>query len=171
MRPEHFSAGPSIGTRVRVAAIALRVVATLLVAQPVLAQAAPHDLPPPGTRVGINLPDTVRSIFRGGGTPSWLKGTLVASDEGVIVLRVASGDSIRIRRTAQQTLYVRRGVSRPWSALKSAALATIVSASVVQSNRDDLSTRAQHITLGSWAAVGALVGALLPSERWTRMRR
>ena len=138
----------------------------VLVAAPV-ARAQRVDALPAGVRVALRLvpSDTVSRVRAD--RVGVIIGTIVASLDDSVVVRVGALERLAIPRREIQHIDVSRGRSRVQSALDIGLLAGLFAplfAEMVDARRGSLQLAAE------FALSGAFAGALLPEERWRRLR-
>jgi hypothetical protein len=150
---------------------ALALAAASAIASPALAQDAQ---PQPEQRVMLML--TPQRQVEGHVRPQELRGTLLAEDADSLTLQLHPGTGpVRVARSAVRRMYVSRGVpSRAQSAATGAVGGALGGALWGLTNNPDRDSRsdgqAALIGAGLGGGFGIVMGALLPRERWHRVR-
>jgi hypothetical protein len=120
----------------------------------------------PGSRVSIRVTD---SIHAGGLRRNAVVGTVLDRDSSFVYLRVTAADTLRVPRSSITALAVSKGRSRTRSAIKYALLEGALFGAFLPCSRE--TPRKVYLTVGAGTVVGAVIGALVPDERWRRVKR
>lgn len=156
----------------RTVLVTLALAAALIPAAPALAQENPE--PQPNQRVMLVL--TPQRDVEGHTPPQVLRGTLLAEDADSLTLRVHAGTGpMRVARSVVRRMYVSRGIpSRTQSAAAGAVTGAIGGAIGMWLHNNDEGRGSDDNSLllgaGLGGGLGMVMGALLPRERWKRVR-
>lgn len=122
-----------------------------------------------GARVSIGVTDSAcKHRFRSCQQSAVVGGTLTRVTADTLVLQFGPSATLAVPRVRGQQLFVSQGRSRIRSALSAALLTGLVTYTIA-----NLTHAAERSTV-RWAAAmaggGLVFGALLPAERWQRVR-
>jgi hypothetical protein len=119
----------------------------------------------PGMRVSMRVVD---SLQPGEVRRNAVVGTILRRDSTAFYLRVTAADTLRVAHGSISRLELSKGRSRVRSAIATALLGGTLVASFPPDRRSSLD-------FGQWfgagAIVGGVIGAVVPDERWRRVKR
>lgn len=146
---------------------------------PSLAAAQFPDRVQPGARVRLWIPETYNQE-NGPWRRQLLRGTVAGVQGDALLLSVPGAEgTLTVQRSAIRRIDVSRGQSRVVSAFQRAAAGAIAGAIAAALENDPKSTEWPHYNR-TWraaeegakggAVIGAIVGFVLPTEQWKRLR-
>ncbi len=152
--------------------LATLALAAALVPAPALAQETTE--PQPSQRVMLVL--TPQREVEGHTPPQVLRGTLLAEDADSLTVQVHAGTGpVRVARSVVRRMYVSRGIPSRTQSAATGALTGAIGGAIgmwLHDSEDGRRPDDNSILLGAGlgGGLGMVMGALLPRERWKRVR-
>jgi hypothetical protein len=119
----------------------------------------------PGMRVSMRVVDSLSS---GDLSRNFVVGNVLNRDDASFYVRVTSSDTLRVAYGSISQLAISQGRSRVRSAVKYAFMEAVLFGLLMP---DQHTRENRRLTVAGGAVLGGIIGAIVPDERWHRVKR